>query len=199
MEPLAKIGFEHEVFALEYVKTSNATRAYRVAYPDAELSTAGSRSSELLKDPLVSALVERYRDVLREEYAIDAHKVIGEMKKMAFSEITDVVEISPTSIVATDDNDGERVIIQEARLKPVEEISPDARAAISEISTGPNGAMKVKMHSKREALKDLGVHLGLFEQRVNVDVKVTHDLSAVAREALERVRAIRTAAEVVKE
>jgi hypothetical protein len=101
------------------------------------------------------------------------------------------VELRPTQVIAHDAEGGEIVILQEARLKSADDISPDARASISEITTGPNGGFKVKMHGKREALKDLGAHLGLFEQKVKVDVSVTHDLSAVAKEALDRVRALK--------
>lgn len=176
MEALQQINFQHERFALEYVRTRNATTAYGIAYPDAELSTCGSRGCELLKDALIQRLVERYREMLRETFGLDARSVIEEMKSIAFSNVMDVVEVGEEGDV---------------NLRRGSEIPEAARAAISEISTTKDGVVKVRMHSKLDALKSLGTHLGLFQEKVDVKVSVTHDLTEVAKRALDRVRELK--------
>ena len=47
-------------------------------------------------------------------------------------------------------------------------IDDDPAAAISEISQTDKGGLKVKFHDKRAALVDLGRHLGLFTDKVDV-------------------------------
>jgi len=186
-----RITFEHERFAVEYVRTGNASIAYRMAYPDAEWSSCGARGSELSRDKLVGGLIEKYRDLLRESHGVDAQSVIDEMKKMAFADITDIVDFRPITIPTTNKRGEADEVYHEIRLKGLEEIPENARAAISEISTSKDGSFKVRMHSKHSALKDLGAHLGLFTEKVDVSVNVTHDLSDVAKAALSRIRELR--------
>lgn len=129
-----------------------------------------------MKDALIQRLVERYREMLRETFGLDARSVIEEMKSIAFSNVMDVVEVGEEGDV---------------NLRRGSEIPEAARAAISEISTTKDGVVKVRMHSKLDALKSLGTHLGLFQEKVDVKVSVTHDLTEVAKRALDRVRELK--------
>ena len=185
MNPLKRLTQANRQFALEYVREGNAKRAYRIAYPDAEESTCGARSSELLKDALVQKLVKKYQKLLEDAHEVDAHRVMAEMKAVGFARVTDVVEIAETAVPV---GDGETVI-HEVRLRPAGEIPDEALAAISEISTGKDGSFKVKMHNKMEALTKIGNTLGMFKEEMKVDVTVKHDLTEAAKETLERLRA----------
>lgn len=204
-----KMSLPHRTFALEYVRTRNASVAYSIAYPDAERSTCGTRSVELMKDPKIQSLIKDYQDILAETHAVDAHRLIEELKKIAFSDVLDVVDLKEeviTEAIPAESEGGEpaapRVIgrYTDIRLRHAGEIPDDARGAVQEITRGKDGAFKVKMHSKIDAIKTLGSHLGLFEQKVNVDVHVTHDLTEAARETLERIKQIRGGTvEIVKD
>jgi hypothetical protein len=162
-------------FALEYVRTMNRAEAYHIAYPGAGWSTCRNRPSVLMRRVEVQAEVERLREFYREKFGLAAEKVIQERMKVAFSNIGDVAEWDGGSV----------------RLVPKSELSREVTAGVAEIRMTENGP-SVKMHpGKLEALKDLGKFLGIDTERVAVDVRVTHDLSEVARATVERIRAVR--------
>jgi hypothetical protein len=49
------------------------------------------------------------------------------------------------------------------------EMDPDIAAAITQISQGPNGEVRVRLHDKHAALVSIGKHLGMFTDRFKVD------------------------------
>jgi 2-methylcitrate dehydratase PrpD len=54
--------------------------------------------------------------------------------------------------------------LQRARIK-----DPDIAAAIAQISQGPNGGVRVRLHDKHPALVSIGKHLGMFTDHFKVD------------------------------
>ena len=78
-----------------------------------------------------------------------ADRVVREIAKLALSNLADVM---------TWDENG-------ATLIPSAQLSPDAAAAIAEISdtrTERGGTLKVKLHNKVAALEQLAKHVGLY-------------------------------------
>jgi len=104
--------------------------------------------------------------IAAERLALTKERVLGELMKIAFSDIARVADWM----------DGALVVKDSGRL------DADTRAAISEVSISKSGAVKVKMHSKLDALVKLGEHLGLFKQHVaingNLEVETTDRASA---------------------
>ena len=49
-----------------------------------------------------------------------------------------------------------------------DKISDEAAAAVAEVSQTVNGALRVKLHAKHAALVSLWRHLGLFDDRVQI-------------------------------
>ena len=49
--------------------------------------------------------------------------------------------------------------------KSADELTPQAAAAIAELSMQPSGAFRIRLHDKRAALVALGKHLGMFADR----------------------------------
>jgi Terminase small subunit len=58
--------------------------------------------------------------------------------------------------------------------KPSEEMDPDIAAAIAQISQGPNGQVRVRLHDKHAALVSIGKHLGMFTD--NVQIKAVYGI-----------------------
>ena len=50
-------------------------------------------------------------------------------------------------------------------LVPSDKLDEDTAAAISAVSQGPAGALRIKMHNKLAALVVLGKYLGMFDER----------------------------------
>src|SRR5260370_30176799 len=55
-----------------------------------------------------------------------------------------------------------RVLLPRVSIVPSEEMDPDIAAAIAQISQGPNGEVRVRLHNKHAALVWIGKHLGMF-------------------------------------
>ena len=94
-------------FADEYIIDLNATRAYKVAYPNVKNDeTAKAAASRLLTNVNVKAYIDNliYERAKRTEVTQD--RVVKELAKIGFAKITDYVEIGYGGIVkvkATDD------------------------------------------------------------------------------------------------
>jgi phage terminase small subunit len=95
-------------------------------------------------------------------------------------------------------------VANQVELVSSDEIDDATAAAISEIGQSSTGALKVKLHDKRAALVDIGKHLGMFRERVELtgkdgnaiefEQKVKEDADAVASaiaSLAERARAHR--------
>ncbi|MBO1361788.1 terminase small subunit [Acetobacter sacchari] len=138
----------------------NAAEAYRVAYsrtcPDA---TARANGSRLLKNANIVHLISRAQraakkrtDRIVDRYAINKEKVLLELARIGFADVTDVVNV-------VEDGETRRV-----EIKATADLSEDVRRAISEISETTNESgdrtIKVKQHSKLTALQQISKILG---------------------------------------
>ncbi|NHN93653.1 terminase small subunit [Acetobacter sicerae] len=135
----------------------NAAAAYRAAYRgDCTDTTARACGYRLLKKAHIVHLIDEARtkarkrtDKIMDRYAITKENVLREFARIGFADVTDVVSIE----------DGQ------VHVKETDDLSEDARRAISEISETINErgdrTIKVKSHSKINALVQLAKHLGL--------------------------------------
>jgi phage terminase small subunit len=145
-------------FIEAYLIEPNGKRAALAAgYKEAGAAVEASR---LLNNPNVAAELERRRKLLSIKTGITPERVLAELGKLGFSDIRQVVEWQTREVF-----DGpEPIAHSEASvaIKPSEQISDDAAAAISEVSQTKDGCLKVKMHDKLGALVKIGQHLGMF-------------------------------------
>ncbi|BCZ76047.1 terminase small subunit [Gluconacetobacter entanii] len=144
-------------FVEEYLSNGeNVVAAYRAAYSaNANEKTAWTNGSRTLKNTRVVQVIERARkraavrmDKVVERYAITKENVLREMARIGFSDVTEVVSVTDKGVA----------------VRRTADLSEDTRRAISEISetVGEGGkTIKVKLHSKIQALGHLARHLGL--------------------------------------
>ena len=90
-----------------------------------------------------------------------------ELARVAFSNLRDYVEWTATSIT----------------LKASDGLSDEKAGAVAEVSRTQHG-LRIRLHSKLEALHLLGKHLGLFNNR-NENLNV--DLEALSDSQLQRI------------
>lgn len=110
--------------------------------------SAGVAGSKLLKDPTVIKLMAEAKERKAVSLEITAERILAEMAKIAFSNIGDFYDLTQGVPVMNTAN-----------------ASPEAIAALSEIAVGKTG-IKLKMHSKVDALKQLGAQFGLFKEAI---------------------------------
>lgn len=139
-------------FADEYLIDLNATRAYKVAYPNVKKDeTAAQAGSRLLRNVKVSEYIAERMQERQQRTEITQDKVLQELATIAFSKTTDYVEIV-----------GGRVLI-----KDTVSLNDNQIRAIASIKEGANG-IEIKMYGKEKALELLGRHLGMWNDKVEV-------------------------------
>jgi len=151
------LTLKQSIFVDEYIKDKNALQAaIRAGYSEA---SAGWRGCTLLKDPKVQAAIEDRLQAAQARSQVTVDRVLTELARIAFADITDIVSV-----------EGGKVRVRDTRDLP-----PETRKAISEITeTGAaGGTIKVKLHDKIKALELIGRHLAMFKDKLDVDAGET--------------------------
>lgn len=147
---------KQKIFADEYLIDLNATRAYKVAYPAVKKDeTAAQAGSRMLRNVKVAEYIQKRMDARSKRTEITQDRVLQELAKIGFSNITDFVEIEAY---------GSQCIV---RVKTTDQMPPDKLGAIAGIKEGANG-IEIKLNDKGKALELIGRHLGMFKDKVEV-------------------------------
>ncbi|MBM7869315.1 phage terminase small subunit [Clostridium pascui] len=159
---MAKLTAKQKRFCNEYLIDLNATQAaIRAGY---SVETAGSIGNENLKKPLIAAYLEKRMANREKRTEITQDKVLNELAKIGFANIDDYVEVE------------DHGSYKDVKIKATKDIPDDKISAISSIKQGPNG-IEVKLHDKVRALENLGRHLGMFKDKIEIsgtnEIKVT--------------------------
>lgn len=169
----AKLTPKQQRFAEEYLVDLNATQAaIRAGYSK---RTAREMGYENLTKPHIQAAVRKALDAQSKRTAITADNVLREFARLAFANLTDVVDVNSGTVVIEDFDDLPR----------------EVTAAISEVAQTKDG-IRVKFHSKTQALEALGRHLALFNDKLKLEgeLPVKPDMSHLSDEDLEQLRAL---------
>ena len=136
-------------FVEEYLIDLNATQAaIRAGYsPD----TAGSIGAENLKKPEIKSRIDKAMAERSKRTGINQDRVLQELARIGFAKITDVVD-PDTAKIRPDASDDDLACIQSIKIKP------------NEFGT----EREVKLYDKKSALVDLGKHLGLFKDKLEL-------------------------------
>lgn len=151
---------KQKIFADEYLIDLNATRAYRVAYPSVKKEqTAAQAGSRMLRNVKVAAYISERMEERQRRTEVTQDRVVQELAAIAFARATDYVEVRYNGVNST-------VVI-----KPTAELSDEQICAIAGIKEGANG-IEIKLNDKEKALELLGRHLGMWNDKINVEGQV---------------------------
>lgn len=150
-------------FCNEYLIDLNATRAYKVAYPNCKKDeTARANSSRLLTKANIQEYVAEKQKEREKRTEVTQDMVIQELAKIAFADIRALY----------DDN---------GNLKNVKCLEDNIAGAVSQLETFEEyegrgedreyigDTKKVKLLDKTKALELLGKHLGIFIDKLELD------------------------------
>jgi phage terminase small subunit len=73
------------------------------------------------------------------------------------------------------------IVTNQVQLVGSEDIDDETALAISEISQNATGGLKIKLYDKRAALVDIGKHLGMFTDKVQLSGDPDSPLQTVTR------------------
>ena len=151
-------------FCDEYLIDLNATRAYKVAYPNCKKDETRANGSRLLTKANIQIYVADKIKEREQRTEITQDMVIKELAKIAFLDIR-------------------KLYTENGQLKNIADIDSDTAGAISQLETleeyegyGDDrekigDTQKVKLLDKTKALELLGRHLGIFNDKIDVNVK----------------------------
>ncbi len=145
-------------FCEEYLIDLNATQAaIRAGYSP---ETATEQGSRLLTNVKVRVHIDKQMAERSKRTGINADRVLLELARIGLSKITDAVD--PKT----------------AQVK--ESASEDDLACIQSIKVKPNEwgtEREVKMYDKKAALVDLGRHLGMFNDKLEIDADMEMNIN----------------------
>lgn len=146
-----------EAFALAVARGSTFMDAYSEIWRgNRKKVSLGPIASKMASQPAVANRIAEIQAQLTVRTSITAQRVLEELAKIGFANYSDFLTV---------DEDGRTNV-------DVSKLSKDQMAAIAEmqIDTSPDGKqrIKVKLHDKRAALMDIGKHLGMFRDKIEV-------------------------------
>lgn len=154
---------KQKIFADEYLIDLNATRAYRVAYPNVKKDeTAAAAAARMLRNVKVASYIQDRMEERQKRTEVTQDRVVVELAAIAFSKATDYVEIRSNGVAGM-------VII-----KPTSELSDTQVRAIAGIKEGANG-IEIKLNDKEKALELLGRHLGMWNDKLDIKTPAIDD------------------------
>ena len=147
-------------FIEEYLIDLNATQAaIRAGYSP---KTAKDIGCENLAKPNISDAIDKAMAERSRRTGINQDRILLELARIGLAKITDVVD-PDTGKILPDASDDDLACIQSIKIKP------------NEFGT----EREVKLYDKKSALVDLGKHLGLFKDKVelggDMELKITVD------------------------
>jgi phage terminase small subunit len=148
-----------ELFAQELARGSTQTAAYEKAgYATGSKGNPSMLANEEHIQGRVAEILEakqrldeKATELAAARLGLDKERILRELMRIGFSDIGKAIMWSRDSAVVIDSmllDDGTRAAIAEVSIK--------------------DGTLKIRMHSKIDALKKLGEHLGMWIDRVHV-------------------------------
>ena len=154
---MAKFKAKQQRFVEEYMIDLNATQAaIRAGYSP---KTAGSIGEENLRKPEIDKAISILRAEQSKRTGVTADRVIREMAKIGFANITNVVDFDDAT-VRQGTREDDTAAIQSVKVKRI----PTDDGEIIE--------REIKLYDKTKALVELGKHVGVFDSKSNVNIFV---------------------------
>ena len=158
---MARKNSRHEIFAREYVKDLNGTRA-AIAAGYAKTTARATASCLLTKSNiqgLVASLTKKHTDKLD----LDAKKVLSELSSMGFSNMLDYMKTTEEGSAYVDLSN-----LTREQSSAIQEVTVDEYMEGKGKHARKVKRTKLKLVDKIRSLELLGKHLKLFTERVEV-------------------------------
>lgn len=161
MTEKSKLTPKQELFCVEYLKDLNATQAaIRAGYSE---KTARNIASENLAKPDIQEFICSANKKRLDEVKIEASFVLGELHKIASSSIKDAVDENGILLPINEMPDHVAKTIQSIDIEEEHERDKDTNEINSTTKT-----IKIKFWSKDKSLENLGKHLKLFTEKIEL-------------------------------
>jgi phage terminase small subunit len=151
-----KLTDKQKKFVEEYLIDLNATQAcIRAGYSP---KTADRIGPELLGKTCVSEAISNAMAERSKRTGINQDRIVQELARIAFVKITDVVDSDGE--IKTDASDDDLACIESYKVEDSDSVN------------GSSSKREVKLASKIKALELLGKHVGMWNDKIQVDVSI---------------------------
>ncbi len=157
-------------FVDEYLVDLNASAAAaRAAYSE---RSAGKIGFQLLEKTRIQEAVKRAKAERIERIKITQDEVLQELAKTGFADIKDYLSYRTEKVQVAIDDEGTPIFDYRhvIELKPSDKIDG---AVVAEISQSDKGAFRFKLHDKIKALENIGRHLGMWNDKLQMVTTVS--------------------------
>lgn len=162
-----QLSEQRQRFVEEYLIDLNGTQAaIRAGY---SVKTAQEQSSRLLSNVMVQEAISKAMAARSRRTGVNQDRVVLELAKLAFVKMTDVVDSNGR--IREDATDDDLSCIESIKFKE------------SDNEFGGSVEREVKIGSKLKALELLGKHLGMWNDKL--DVNVTQPIVIMGADELE--------------
>lgn len=162
-----QLSEQRQRFVDEYLIDLNGTQAaIRAGY---SVKTAQEQASRLLSNVMVQEAISKKMAERSKRTGVNQDRVVLELAKIAFVRMTDVVDSNGR--IRSDASDDDLACIESVKYKH------------SDTDSGYSVEREVKIGSKLKALELLGKHLGMWNDKL--DVNVTAPIVISGADALE--------------
>lgn len=151
-----KLTDKQKKFVEEYLIDLNATQsAIRAGYSPKTANEQGARllANVSIQEAISKAMAERSRRT-----GINQDRIVQELARIAFVKITDVV--NPDGEINTNASDDDLACIESYKVEDSDSVN------------GSSSKREVKLASKIKALELLGKHVGMWNDKIQVDVSI---------------------------
>lgn len=170
---------KQERFVQEYLIDLNKTQAaIRAGYSE---KMAYSIGEENTRKPEIAAAIQAAMDKRAQRTAVTADRVLAELAKVGFSNLSDVTDWGTKEVAFGFDADGKKLRPEEIGeaavvtyadapfVTPInrDDLPDDIKASVAEVSLGREG-FKIKMHDKNAALITIARHLGMLKDKTEL-------------------------------
>lgn len=164
---------KQQFFVLSYLRDFNATRAAMEA--GYSKKTAYAIGWELLRKPEIQAEIQYQKQTMADELGISVQRVIAEYMKIAFTDISDLIDFGQREVQAMGmmgplkDEEGNPVM-KTVNFVDFKDSGSIDGSVISEVKQGKEG-VSIKLHDKMRALKELEKYLNYMDEETRLKVK----------------------------
>ncbi len=144
-DPRTGLNPQQDQFCDEYLVDMDAGPAYLRAYPACRSkNSAAVAACRLLSMPRIQARIAELKAKRLRRIEVKQDNVIEELRRLAFSDLRDLAEWGPGSLV----------------LKNSVELAPEVTATVKKVRFTKEG-ISIELHDKLQALLKLADHLGM--------------------------------------